>query len=173
MPPITDDTALPGPFAEAAQRITAIEERLLQVENLLDIVNPFNDQLENISTTLAVVLSLLAQEGDFEKTPVPLPAGEGGDTAELRIITHIRRGVDQGSRLITDISWHDMWVARLFATAMLRTLSKSSLIADGSRCWCEVWRPDESGDIVDSAYLRPGTGAVEWESDLLDSGNGL
>lgn len=165
--PTSDDPA-PSACVDLTQlRLTAIEDKLLQVEGLLNVVHRFNGQLEQVSTTLAVAMSLLAQEATSERIQA-LPSSPGGNTAEFQVVTHIRRD-GHGTRLVTDVSWPDLWSVRLFATAMLRTLAQSSLVTDDCRCWCEVWRPDESGEIVDSAYLQSDTVTVEWESDLLDS----
>ncbi|MBB6375218.1 hypothetical protein BKA01_002440 [Pseudonocardia eucalypti] len=66
------------------------------------------------------------------------------------------------------MGWSGIWAVRLFVTGLLRGLARSGLSALGCRCWCEVWNPDETGELVDSALLDPDTGAIEWESDLLD-----
>jgi hypothetical protein len=63
-----------------------------------------------------------------------------------------------------------MWSVRLYVTALLRNAARSGLASVESRCWCEIWAPDETGELIDSAYLDPETGVIEWQADM-DGGN--
>jgi hypothetical protein len=59
-----------------------------------------------------------------------------------------------------------MWSIRLYVTALLRNAMRSGLASAECRCWCEVWTPDDGGELVDSAHMDPETGVIEWESDM-------
>jgi hypothetical protein len=43
---------------------------------------------------------------------------------------------------------------------------RSGLTSAECRCWCEIWTPNEDGELVDSAHVDPETGVIEWESDM-------
>lgn len=146
-------------------RLTAIETHLKQVEELLTGVGQFNNRLDQVHATLELALGFLAPE------PTDKPHRTGDQPAKpgqgLRVIAHLSRE-GQRARLVTPMAWSDIWAVRLFVTGLLRGLARSGLPALGCRCWCEVWNPDETGELVDSAFLDPDTGSIEWDSDLLD-----
>jgi hypothetical protein len=33
--------------------------------------------------------------------------------------------------------------------------------------WCEIWSPDETGELIDSAFPAPDAASIECESDIL------
>ena len=99
-----------------------------------------------------------ADQGDHESRAVP----------KFQVITHVNPP-DGDTELIARLSWPDEGSARSFATALLRNLHHGSLGQEGYRCWCEVWAPDEAGELVDPAYPSPQTGCVEWDSEIIDA----
>ncbi len=56
------------------------------------------------------------------------------------------------------------WSVRLFVTGLLRNMTRSGL----PLLECQVWTPDETSELVDTAVLDPETGATDWQSDLID-----
>jgi hypothetical protein len=155
------------PVTEA--RLTAIETHLKQLEELLTGVGQFNNRLDQVHAKLELALGFLMPEPAADPTSESHRAGDHPDhpRQSLRVITHLSRE-GQGARLVAPMAWSDMWSVRLFVAGLLCGLARSGLPALGCRCWCEVWNPDQTGELVDSAFLDPDTGAIEWESDLLD-----
>jgi hypothetical protein len=99
-----------------------------------------------------------ADQGDHESRAVP----------KFQVITHVSPpGGD--TELTARLSWSDEGSARSFATALLRNLHDGDLGQDGYRWWCEIWTPDETGELVDSAYPGQQTGHVEWDSEIIDA----
>ena len=100
------------------------------------------------------------------------PADQGDHVSraapKFQVITHVNPP-DGDTELTARLSWPDEGSARSFATALLRNLRHGDLGQDGYRCWCEVWAPDETGELVDSAYPGPQTGRVEWDSEVIDA----
>jgi hypothetical protein len=45
-----------------------------------------------------------------------------------------------------------MWSVRLFVTGLLRNMARN-----------------ETGDLIDSAFLDPDSGTIDWQSDMLVS----
>jgi hypothetical protein len=154
--------------ATTQARLAAIESHLQLIETLVVGVSQFNTRLDQIHATLELALGVLAP-GQHTGAPDP-PSGQDGSghTGErpgFRIIARINRQ-SHGARLVSDVSWTDMWSIRLYVTALLRYAMRGGLASAGCRCWCEVWTPDESGELVDSAHVDPETGVIEWESDM-------
>jgi hypothetical protein len=92
------------------------------------------------------------------------PAGQGEHESraapKFQVVAHVSSpGGD--TELTAYFSWPDEGPARSFATALPRNLHHGSFGQEGYRCWCEVWAPDETGELVDSAYPGPQTGRVE------------
>jgi len=145
-------------------RLGAIEDYLHQIETRLDAISEFNNRLDEIHTILHTVTRFVTSDRTNESLTQPSTATDppASDT-ELRVVAHVRRDGD-GTRLIPDVSWPDAWSMRLFGTALLQNLARND---QRRRCWCEVWTPDETGELIDTAILHPDTGAIEWHSDIL------
>jgi hypothetical protein len=93
---------------------------------------------------------------------------ESRAASKFQVIAHVSSpGGD--TELTTRRSWLDEGSARSFATALLRNLHHGSFGREGYRCWCEVWAPDETGELVDSAYPGRQAGCVEWDSEVIDA----
>jgi hypothetical protein len=155
-------------------RLAAIENHIEHIESLLVGIGQLNSRLDRIYATLELAIGLLAP-GQHATNPANdrSPAEEGTDTAQsgFRVVAHISRpGHGGGARLVSDVSWSDMWSVRLYVTALLRNLARTSLIPANGRCWCEIWIPNEAGELVDSAFLDQESGVIEWESDLRETG---
>jgi hypothetical protein len=153
-------------------RLAAIESHLQQIEALLIGVAQFDSRLDQIHATLELAIGVITP-GQHTMPPgseQPPPTGGVQSRSDLgfRIVAHLRRD-NHGARLVSDVSWSDMWSVRLYVTALLRNAARSGLASAESRCWCEVWAPDETGELVDAAYLDPESGVIEWQSDM-DSG---
>jgi hypothetical protein len=151
--------------ATTSARLAAIESHLQLIETLLIGFTQFNTRLDQIHATLDLAIGVLTP-GQHTGSTAPLNAAE--PTAIIhgfRIIAHLNRE-SHGARLISDVSWADMWSIRLYVTALLRNALRSGLASAECRCWCEVWTPDETGELVDSAHVDPDTGVIEWKSDM-------
>jgi hypothetical protein len=150
--------------ATTETRLAAIESHLQLIEALLVGFGQFNTRLDRIHATLELAIGVLApgqHTGSSDRAP---STGEHTGSS-FRIITHFARE-DHGARLVSDVYWSDMWSIRLYITALLRNALRSGLASAESSCWCEVWTPDESGELIDSAHVDPETGVIEWESDM-------
>jgi hypothetical protein len=163
----TEPLSCADPATDA--RFTAIERHLQQIEKLLTGVGQFNNHLDQVHATLELALGFLTPEPATDSANDASPTGDHPDNPgqSLCVIAHLSRE-GQGARLVVPMAWPDMWAVRLFVNGLLRGLARSGLPALGCRCWCEVWIPDEIGELVDSAFLDPDASAIEWESDLLD-----
>jgi hypothetical protein len=149
-------------------RLAAIESHLRLIEALLVGVSQFNTRLDQIHATLELAVGVLApgqHTGSPEPQPAPNDGAQAGSNSGFRIIAHVSRE-SHGARLVSDVSWSDMWSIRLYVTALLRNAMRSGLTSAECRCWCEIWTPNEGGELVDSAHVDPETGVIEWESDM-------
>jgi hypothetical protein len=164
----------PGPLGgdedSATQaRLAAIESHMQQIETLLIGISQFNNRLDQIHGTLELAVGVLTPDHHtLSPSQDQMPPSGGAQSrppSGFRIIAHISRE-NHGARLISDVSWSDMWSVRLYVTALLRNAARSGLAFAKCRCWCEIWAPDETGELVDSANLDPETGVIEWESDM-------
>lgn len=154
-----------GDDATTPARLTAIESHLQLIETLLIGFSQFNNRLDQIHATLELAIGVLTP-GQHTGPPTPPNAGEPIIANRgFRIIAHLNRD-NHGARLVSDVSWADMWSIRLYVTALLRNALRSGLASAECRCWCEVWTPDETGELVDSAHVDPQTGVIEWQSDM-------
>jgi hypothetical protein len=135
------------------------------IENLLIGFTQFNTRLDQIHATLELAIGVLTPGQHTGPTAPPNAAEPTAANDGFRIISHLNRE-NHGARLISDVSWADMWSIRLYVTALLRNALRSGLASGECRCWCEVWTPDETGELVDSAHVDPDTGVIEWESDM-------
>jgi hypothetical protein len=150
-------------------RLAAIESHMQQIETLLIGISQFSSRLDEIHATLELAIGVIgprqyAISPDVEQ---PQTSGSAENLAKIgyRIIAHLRRE-NHGARLVSDVSWSDMWSVRLYVTALLRNAVRSGLAPAECRCWCEVWTPDETGELIDSAHVDPETGVIEWQSDM-------
>jgi hypothetical protein len=147
-------------------RLAAIENHLQLIETLLAGISQFNTRLDQIHATLELAVGVLApgqhsgSHGPATESREPTAA-----TARFRIIAHLSRD-NHGTRLVSDVSWSDMWSIRLYVTALLRNALRSGLATSECRWWCEIWTPDETGEPIDYARVDPETGVIEWESDM-------
>jgi hypothetical protein len=141
--PHTPDEITPG-------RLATIENQLDHIDTRLSIITEFNGRLDEIHTILET------------------RAGDSTLETGFQVVAHVSRD-NSGTRPVADVTWPDMWAARLFVTALLRNLAHKGLAHQHRRCWCEVWAPDEAGQFVDSAILNPDTDTdtIEWESDTV------
>jgi hypothetical protein len=150
-------------------RLAAIESHLQQVESLLIGISKFDNRLDQINATLELAIGVLAPGHSIpsitEQQPRDNSVRQGHERRGYRIVVHLSRE-GHGTRLVTDVSWSDMWSVRLYVTALLRNAVQSGIASAESRYWCEVWTPDETGKRVDSAHLDSDTGVIEWESDM-------
>lgn len=147
-------------------RLAAIESHLKLIEALLIGFGQFNTRLDQIHATLDLAIGVLApgqHTGSTDKAPSARQ--QTGGRSGFRIIAHFARE-NHGARLVSDVSWSDMWSIRLYITALLRNALRSGLASAECSCWCEVWTPDETGELIDSAHVDPETGVIEWESDM-------
>jgi hypothetical protein len=154
-----------GGASSTRARLAAIEGHLQLIEALLVGFGRFNTRLDQIHATLELAIGVLApgrHTGSTEKAP---STGQQVDGSGFRVIAHFARE-SYGARLVSDVSWSDMWSIRLYITALLRNALRSGLASAECRCWCEVWAPDETGELIDSARVDPETGVIEWESDM-------
>jgi hypothetical protein len=146
-------------------RLATIESHLQLIETLLIGFTQFNTRLDQIHATLELAIGVL-RPGQHTGPPAPLNAAEPPAVNHgFRIIAHLNRE-NHGARLVSDVSWADMWSIRLYVTALLRNALRTGLASAGCRCWCEVWTPNETGELVDSAHVDPDTGVIEWASDM-------
>jgi hypothetical protein len=145
-------------------RLAAIENHIEHIESLLVGIGQLNSRLDRIYATLELAIGLLApgQHATDLANDRSL-AEEGTETAQsgFRVVAHISRPDHSGgARLVSDVSWSDMWSVRLYVTALLRNLARTSLVRANGRCWCEIWTPDESGELVDSICRDCGAGST-------------
>jgi hypothetical protein len=151
---------------EARLNLAAIESHLQLIEALLIGFGQFNTRLDQIHATLELAIGVLNPGQHTGSSDEPLSTGgQHGGRRSFRIIAHFARE-DRGARLVSDVSWSDMWSIRLYITALLRNALRSGLASAECSCWCEVWSPDETGELIDSAHVAPETGVIEWESDM-------
>jgi hypothetical protein len=147
-------------------RLASIESHLQSIEALLIGFSQFNTRLDQIHATLELAIGVLApgqHTGSTERAP---STGEQtGGRSSFRIIAHFTRE-NHGARLVSDVSWSDMWSIRLYITALLRNALRSGLASAECSCWCEIWAPDETGELIDSAHVDQETGVIEWHSDM-------
>jgi hypothetical protein len=148
-------------------RLAAIESHLQLIEALLVGVSQFGTRLDQIHATLELAVGVLSPG---QHAGPPEPAGtssrERADTIHgYRIVARLSRG-SHGARLVSDVSWSDMWSIRLYVTALLRNALRSGLASAECCCWCEIWTPGENGELIDTARLDPESGVIEWESDM-------
>jgi hypothetical protein len=157
----------PGGEADSTTeaRLAAIESHLQLVEALLADFNRFNTRLDQIHATLELAIGVLAPGRHTESTEKAPSTGQQISGSGFRVVAHFARE-NHGARLISDVSWSDMWSIRLYITALLRNALRSGLASAECRCWCEVWTPDETGEPIDTAHVDPETGVIEWESDM-------
>ncbi|MGH8965918.1 MAG: hypothetical protein ACRDXB_11400, partial [Actinomycetes bacterium] len=129
-----------GPLGEADDdapvSLAAIESRLKLIENLLIGFAQFNTRLDQIHATLELAIDVLAPGEHTEPTAPPVDT----EDQSFRIIAHLKRD-GHGARLVSDVSWADMWSIRLYVTALLRNALRSGLASAECLCWCEVWTP--------------------------------
>jgi hypothetical protein len=154
-----------GDNATTPARLAAIEGHLLLIETLLIEFAQFNSRLDQIHATLELAVGVVTPGQRTGPTAPVYPAEPAAARPAFRVIAHLGRD-NHGARLISDVSWADMWSIRLYVTALLRNALRSGLASAECRCWCEVWAPDEAGELVDSAHVDPETGVVEWASDM-------
>ena len=172
--PGSRDSSLSSANQATHARLTAIEGHMRYIETLLIGTSQFHNRLDQIHATLELAIGFLTPGGNTtNSTADSSSAKDQSDrpNAKLRVVAHLSRD-GHGARLVPDAAWADMWSVRLFVMGLLQNAARSGLPSLGCRCWCEVWSPDESGELVDSAFLDPDSGAVEWQSDLLDGGDG-
>jgi hypothetical protein len=154
-----------GDDATTPASLAAIESHLLLIETLLIEFTQFNTRLDQIHATLELAVGVLTPGRHTGPTAQVNPAEPAAGSSGFRIIAHLDRD-NHGARLISDVSWADMWSIRLYVTALLRNALRSGLASAECRCWCEVWAPDEAGELVGSAHVDPETGVIEWASDM-------
>ena len=154
-----------GDDATTVARLTAIETHLQLIETLLVGFSRFNNRLDQIHATLELAIGVLTPD-QHAGPPAPPNAPEQFSADHgFRIIAHLNRE-NHSARLVSDVSWADMWSIRLYVTALLRNALRSGLASAECRCWCEVWTPDETGELIDSAHVDAETGVIEWRSDM-------
>lgn len=165
IPPSRADRATYG-------RLAAIERHMEHIEAVLIGISQFNSRLDQIHATLELAIGFLTPARHTTTVPPIGTAPTDDASTAYRVIAHLSRD-GNGARLASDVSWADTWSVRLYVTALLRNLARSTLSSEDCRCWCEVWTPDETGDLVDSARLDPETGVIDWDSDLRDEAGRL
>ena len=172
--PCCEEDPLSGADQATPARLATIESQMQHIEALLNGVSQFNNRLDQIHATLDLAIGILTPgQHTTDPTSEPSPSEDTDDTQTgFRIIAHLSRD-GHSARLVSDLSWTDMWSVRLYITALLRNLARSSLASHDCPCRCEVWKPDETGQLVDSARQNPDTGVIEWESDLHDGDDQL
>jgi hypothetical protein len=153
-------------------RLTAIENQLDQIDTRLGAISEFNGRLDEIHCILETVIGFVMPDQSTEPSTPPVLGADDPtmQTSGFRVVAHISRD-HSGTRLVSDVTWPDMWAVRLFVTALLRNLARNQLAQQHRRCWCEVWSSDEAGQFVDSAILNPDTDAIESESDTAHDTN--
>lgn len=151
--------------ATTETRLAAIKSHLELIEALLVGFGQFNTRLDQIHATLELAIGVLAPGQHTGSTDRPRTGRQTGERSGFRVIAHFARE-NHGARLVSDVSWSDMWSIRLYITALLRNALRSGLASADCSCWCEVWAPDETGELIDSAHVDPDTGVIEWESDM-------
>src|SRR5918999_852298 len=111
-------------------RLAAIESHLQLIEALLIGFGQFNTRLDQIHATLELAIGVLTPGqhiGSSDKAPST--GGQHGGR-RFRLIAHFARE-DHGARLVSDVSWSDMWSIRLYITALLRSAVRSGLASSG------------------------------------------
>lgn len=153
------------------RRLAVIENQLDQIDARLGVISEFNGRLDEIHNILETVIEFVIPDRITEpSTPPVLDADNSSTDTGFQVVAHISRD-NSGTRLVSDVTWPDMWSVRLFVTALLRNLAHNYPSQQHRRCWCEVWSPDETGEFVDSAILNPDIDAIEWESDTIHDTN--